>query len=630
MVETRLQERSVAEQLEGMRLAQARQSDELKICSDSWDTHFSKMETTIFTFFSQTTALGKQPADGSYTSPTADPNSGDSNRPPDPPDPAPLHRPHTDLNDYGHHHHQQQGLTSRLSKITFPLFDGSDLRDWIYQCDLFFGMDNTPPELRVRLAAMHLRGKALQWHFNFMTERFGLFPSWTEYIVAISSRFSDLFDDPLSELVALKQGTDSVETYLDKFENAKTRIALPEAHALSIFLTNMNQHLALHVRQFEPTTIAAAAKIAKLHESALSQTPPKQQRAPFNPHHKPNSFTPYKPKVTTPLLPAPDPKTQTPKPNFIPRSVNDRPPRKFTYQEMQDCRAQGLCMFCDEAFTPGHQLKHKRSHIYVMEGDDNGDDASDDEQPHITEVTVEDIDNTTPTISVKALSGSSSFNCMRVVGQYGKRKLHILIDPGSTHNFLDVKVANDLGCKLEPLKPMTVAAANGCDLTTKFKCNKFSWMVQGYSFTTEIRTIPLHCGELVLGVQWLCTLGPILWDFLNLRMEFNFQGVKHVLRGVSKSDYKVINGCSFNKLLLQQPQISLLRIRELEDPVTSSHFQEAASLSFIAAEHSKLSQTSPYNNSLSLLQTSLRNQWAYRPFGKALITASLWKQELTR
>ena len=287
-------------------------------------------------------------------------------------------------------------------------------------------------------------------------------------------------------------------------------------------------------------------------------------------------------------------------------------------------------MFCDEAFTPGHQLKHKRSHIYVMEGDDNGDDASDDEQPHITEVTVEDIDNTTPTISVKALSGSSSFNCMRVVGQYGKRKLHILIDPGSTHNFLDVKVANDLGCKLEPLKPMTVAAANGCDLTTKFKCNKFSWMVQGYSFTTEIRTIPLHCGELVLGVQWLCTLGPILWDFLNLRMEFNFQGVKHVLRGVSKSGYKVINGCSFNKLLLQQPQISLLRIRELEDPVTSSHFQEAASLSFIAAEHSKLSQTSPYNNSLSLLQTSLRNQWAYRPFGKALITASLWKQELTR
>ncbi|KAF3495934.1 hypothetical protein DY000_02056681 [Brassica cretica] len=321
MVETRLQERSVAEQLEEMRLAQARQSDELKTCSDSWYARFSKMETTIFTFFSQTTALGKQPADGSYTSPTADPNSGDSNRPPDPPDPAPLHRPHTDLNNYGHHRHQQQGLTSRLSKITFPLFDGSDLRDWIYQCNLFFGMDNKPPELRVRLAAMHLRGKALQWHFHFMTERFGLFPSWTDYIVAISSRFSDLFDDPLSELVALKQGTDSVETYLDKFENAKTRIALPEAHTLSIFLTNMNQHLALHVRQFEPTTIAAAAKIAKLHEFALSQTPPKQQRAPFNPHHKPNSFTPYKPKETTPLLPAPDPKTQTPKPNFIPRSV---------------------------------------------------------------------------------------------------------------------------------------------------------------------------------------------------------------------------------------------------------------------------------------------------------------------
>lgn len=105
---------------------------------------------------------------------------------------------------------------------------------------------------------------------------------------------------------------------------------------------------------------------------------------------------------------------------------------------------------------------------------------------------------------------------MRGIGQYGKRKLYILIDPGSTHNFLDLKVANKLGYRLEAFSPMSVAAVNGNNLITKYKCNNFPWTVEGYSFTSEIMTHPLDCCELVLGVQWLSSLGPILWDFLNL------------------------------------------------------------------------------------------------------------------
>ncbi|KAG2276706.1 hypothetical protein Bca4012_043060 [Brassica carinata] len=90
-----------------------------------------------------------------------------------------------------------------------------------------------------------------------MSTRYGIFPPWTEYVVAISGRFSELYDDPLAELLALKQGSDSVTEYLDKFETARMRVILPEAHALSIFLANMNLHLSLHTRQFECSSIDA-------------------------------------------------------------------------------------------------------------------------------------------------------------------------------------------------------------------------------------------------------------------------------------------------------------------------------------------------------------------------------------
>ncbi|KAF2590205.1 hypothetical protein F2Q70_00041167 [Brassica cretica] len=181
-------------------------------------------------------------------------------------------------------------LTNRLTKLTFPDFDGKEFREWICRCEQFFDIDNTAPELKVRLAAMHMTRKALQWHINYLAEQFRIFPSWTDYNIALSSRFNGLFDDPMADLVALKQGTDSVEEYLEKFENTRTRLSLPEAHALSIFLTNMNPHLSLHVREFNPTSMSAAARIASLHESSLAATPQRSYRAPFNPSQQQKSY----------------------------------------------------------------------------------------------------------------------------------------------------------------------------------------------------------------------------------------------------------------------------------------------------------------------------------------------------
>ncbi|XP_056848729.1 uncharacterized protein LOC130498915 [Raphanus sativus] len=450
------------------------------------------------------------------------------------------------------HHH---GLSARLTKIGFPMFDGSELREWIYRCEQFFSIDSTPPELKVRLASLHMTGKALQWHHSYIANRYNQFPLWPEYVAAISERFSELFDDPLSELVSLKQGTDTIDVYLEKFDSAMTRITLAPDHALSIFLTNMNQHLALHVRQFKVTTVPEAAKIAKLHELALLHTPTRtsnnsSQRSKFsqpnkNQHSTSTPSTPYTGgnQNKEPLL-------------------SNTPQKRISFEEMQERKRKGLCMFCEEPFTPGHHLKHRRAEFLFLEADTEFD-AEIALEEQIRETTLDDQYNKVATISAHALSGTPTFNCMRLPGQYGKRKLNILIDLGSTHNFLDVDIAKGLGCTLIPIKPTPVVAASR-ELITKYKCSTFSWKMQGYVFSSEIRTLPLGCSDLVLGVQWLSTSGPILWDFLNLRMEFNFNGLKHVLRGITPNSPKEITGSSLNKLKLPGPQIASLHLQELD------------------------------------------------------------------
>ena len=47
-----------------------------------------------------------------------------------------------------------------------------------------------------------------------------------------------------------------------------------------------------------------------------------------------------------------------------------------------------------------------------------------------------------------------------------------------------------------------------------------SWESQGLIQKTNFLVLQLRVCDLVLGVQWLQTLGPITWDFSKLNMKF--------------------------------------------------------------------------------------------------------------
>lgn len=66
-----------------------------------------------------------------------------------------------------------------------------------------------------------------------------------------------------------------------------------------------------------------------------------------------------------------------------------------------------------------------------------------------------------PLISVNALTGVANFRTMRVTGHCGKKPLHILIDSGSTHNFLDLHIAQKMGCQTEAMDTVSVTVADG-------------------------------------------------------------------------------------------------------------------------------------------------------------------------
>lgn len=57
--------------------------------------------------------------------------------------------------------------------------------------------------------------------------------------------------------------------------------------------------------------------------------------------------------------------------------------------------------------------------------------------------------------------------------------------------------------------------------------------------------------DAVLGAQWLCTLGLILWDFDKMEMQFTKDGHRVILRGSTISDFKDLEGDTIQKTLRQ-------------------------------------------------------------------------------
>lgn len=88
-----------------------------------------------------------------------------------------------------------------------------------------------------------------------------------------------------------------------------------------------------------------------------------------------------------------------------------------------------------------------------LEGDDEPEEQAELE-PVLQEITQTGPE--TPQMSLQALTGASCYQTLRVKGLYYKRVLQILLDSGSTHNFLDLAMARKLGCKLEAVKPMAI------------------------------------------------------------------------------------------------------------------------------------------------------------------------------
>jgi hypothetical protein len=98
-------------------------------------------------------------------------------------------------------------------------------------------------------------------------------------------------------------------------------------------------------------------------------------------------------------------------------------------------------------------------------------------------------------------------------------RLTALLDFGSTHNFLDLEVAERAGIQWGHHAGIHITVANGDRVHSPGCCRNMQIAILGEIFI-DCYGLALGSYEMVLGDQWLESLGPILWDFGRWVLQF--------------------------------------------------------------------------------------------------------------
>ncbi|KAF5469943.1 hypothetical protein F2P56_010498 [Juglans regia] len=442
--------------------------------------------------------------------------------------------------------HEDRAI-QRSFRLDFPRFSGCDPVGWVFKANQYFDFYQTPFHQKLMVASYHMEGEALVWYQTAFNS--GQFNYWESLVMAMQVRFGpSAYDDPMEALTKLKQTT-SVTGYKSQFEALTNRlIGLSEKHLLSCFVSGLKDEIRLLVKMFNPVNLGAAFGLAKIQEEYLSaiKKPWRGVSAMSESMVEGNRF--QKPHVAV---------------------------KRIFSSQMDEKRKKGLCYHCDEKWNPTHICKTPKVYLLHVE-DTAGSTLEIQEEGDETLVTNEQLvteEEEGLEVSINAISGCSNNNVMKLLGRIGSCVVEILVDSGSTHNFLDPLVVQAAKLKVHDDLKLQVRVANGDKLVSSGSCEEVI-KVQDSKFRIPFHVLALGGCDIVLGVQWLKTLGLICWDFNSMSMSFTVGQSKITLHGLKSDGMKLQNGEGNLKSALVRQQGWFLQLRtedSIEKPGSQVH-----------------------------------------------------------
>jgi hypothetical protein len=168
---------------------------------------------------------------------------------------------------------------------------------------------------------------------------------------------------------------------------------------------------------------------------------------------------------------------------------------------MVECQLKGLC-YCDDKHFPRHKCKEQNIFMAISE-----DVSEEDVEAPLMSMSPEATDITPPSnppeveliISLNALIGFFSPQTLKLIGYIKYRKVIILVDSGSTHNFIHRRISQETNCYIHAVNNFQIMISNGGSMKCGGRCENLHLQIGEYHLKSHMFAINMGGCDIVLG-----------------------------------------------------------------------------------------------------------------------------------
>jgi hypothetical protein len=202
--------------------------------------------------------------------------------------------------------------------------------------------------------------------------------------------------------------------------------------------------------------------------------------------------------------------SQNQKPSFTPctKPVSPTPPstllkiQKLTREEMVEYKVKGLYYNYDDKYFSGHKCEEQKPFMAILE-----DISKHDVEAPLVAVSPKPTDMTPPSdppevelvISLNSLTGFSTPQTLKLIGYIKHRKVIILVDSGSTHNFIHCRIAQETNYYIHAVNNFQIMISNGGSMKCGGRCENVCLQIGQYHMKSHMFSIDMGDCEIMLG-----------------------------------------------------------------------------------------------------------------------------------
>ncbi|XP_047965215.1 uncharacterized protein LOC125209670 [Salvia hispanica] len=464
-------------------------------------------------------------------------------------------------------HYGQQFDHPRQFKLHQPRFDGSEVANWISRVQYYFEHLLMPEENRLHYVVMLFDPPASEWIFNYRENN----PQarWSDFLEDVRRRFDPQYFQNFIGLIAKLCQTGTLAEYHTTFETMLNRVrGVPEYILLPIYIEGLLQPVKNQVKHQNPPSVAPAMALAVEYDSCVEkpQVTTGFQRRSWQNKEQRQSAQPQQPLALT---------TPTTQPNRLNHAKGSEytklPVVHLTAAQRAERSRLNLCWYCPEKWVTGHSCKG-RFLVYMgadMDSEEESEEPSN--EPQDDPVISADLSH------IYALDGRKREDAIELRGLIGASAVRILVDTGSSHNFLHPAVAEKLALPLRQIRPFRVYVGNGESLLCSHASIQTRLVIQKHVFLIDLHILPVHGPEVILGRAWLKELRRVTSDYVEGTLEFSRNGKRVCLKLVPPTPAE-ISLRTFSSLLTLQSGADLFELVQL--PARDAANSEESPLEF--------------------------------------------------